>query len=56
MRRDDHFSLTGRACWDAQKASGGSGLTDVTVTDRWYYAVIGNLYCTDVEGTGYTTP
>jgi len=33
---------------------GASGLTDVKVTERWYYAYIGDVFCTDVEGVVYT--
>ncbi len=27
---------------------------DVKVTEHWYYAVIGNGHCTDMEGLGWT--
>lgn len=37
----------------ALKASGGAGLTDVKVTERWYYAYVGEVFCTDIEGSGY---
>ena len=43
-----------RAFIAALRASGGSGLTDVAVTERWYWAYAGNVYCTDIEGLGYT--
>ena len=34
--------------------SGATSLTDVKVTERWYYAYIGDVFCTDIEGVGYT--
>jgi hypothetical protein len=40
-----------RAYAEALRARGGTALVDTTVTDRWYYAVLGTLHCTDVEGT-----
>ena len=43
-----------RAHDEALQTSGGSGLTDVKVTERWYYASIGDVFCTDVEGVVYT--
>ena len=43
-----------RAYDEALTASGGTGLTDVKVTERWYYAYVGDVFCTDVEGVGYT--
>ena len=44
-----------RAYGQALKTSGGTGLTDVKVTERWYYAYVGNIFCTEIEGMGYTT-
>ena len=29
-------------------------MTDVKVKERWYYAYIGDVFCTDIEGVGYT--
>jgi hypothetical protein len=29
-------------------------LDDVKVTERWYYAYIGDVFCTDIEG--WATP
>ncbi len=43
-----------RAYDEALRAAGGSGLTDVQVTEHWYFVGIGNVYCTDVEGVGFT--
>ena len=43
-----------RAYDEALKASGGTGLTDVNVTERWYWAYIGVVFCTDIDGVGYT--
>jgi len=43
-----------RAYDEALQTTGGMGLLDVKVTERWYYAVVGNIYCTDIEGLGYT--
>lgn len=43
-----------RAYDAALKNCGGAGLTDVKVTERWYWAYVGNVYCTDIEGLGYT--
>ena len=43
-----------RAYDQAVKASGGIGLTDVKVVERWYYAYVGELFCTSIEGTGFT--
>ena len=34
--------------------SGATSLTDVKVKERWYYAYIGDVFCTDIEGVGYT--
>ena len=36
-----------------KNGGGGDGLVDTTVRDRWYYAYIGSVLCTDVEGTIY---
>jgi len=44
-----------RAYDQALKVSGGTALTDVKVTERWYFAYVGNVYCTEIEGVGYTT-
>jgi len=44
-----------RAYDAALKTAGGTGLTDVKVTERWYWVYVGNVYCTDIEGLGYTT-
>ena len=44
-----------RAYDEALHTTGGVGLLDVKVTERWYYAVVGNIYCTDIEGLGYTS-
>lgn len=44
-----------RAYDEALHTTGGVGLVDVKVTERWYYAVVGNIYCTDIEGLGYTS-
>jgi len=43
-----------RAYDEALQTTGGMGLLDVKVTERWYYAVFGNIYCTDIEGLGFT--
>ncbi len=43
-----------RAYQTALKNGGGAdGLVDTTVRDRWYYAYIGAVLCTDIEGTTY---
>jgi hypothetical protein len=52
------LGVNGRAqrAYDAAlKGAGGSGLTDVKVTERWYWVYVGNVYCTDVEGLGFAT-
>ncbi len=43
-----------RAYDEALQASGGTGLTDVSVTERWYWIYVGDTFCTDIEGMGYT--
>jgi len=47
--------VNGRAerAYRAALENGGDGLVDTTVRDRWYYAYIGAVLCTDVEGTTY---
>ena len=43
-----------RAYDEALQTSGATSLTDVKVTERWYYAYVGDVFCTDIEGVGYT--
>jgi hypothetical protein len=38
---------------DALRRSGGTGLVNTEVTDRWYWIVIGALFCTEVKGLGF---
>ena len=40
----------------ARSAIGATGLTDVKISDRWTFVVIGFKLCTKVEGTGFRAP
>ena len=39
-----------RAYAEAVRAAGATALTDTTVEDSWYFAVIGTLLCSEVTG------
>jgi len=42
-----------RAYDAALRSARGTGLTDVTVTERWYWAYVATVFCTDAAGLGY---
>jgi len=42
-----------RAYQQALTNAGASGLTETTVTDRWYYIYVGMMVCTDIAGSGF---
>ena len=42
-----------RAYRQAVQKGGGDGIVDVTIRDRWYWIYVGELLCTEVEGTSY---
>lgn len=42
-----------RAYQQALEKAGATGLMETQVTDRWYWIYVGDLFCTDVRGTGY---
>lgn len=43
-----------RAYRQAVERSGGSGLTNTSVVDRWYWIYVGHMVCTDISGVGFT--
>lgn len=42
-----------RAYQQALERSGGTGLTDTRVVDRWYWIYVGQMVCTDITGVGF---
>jgi hypothetical protein len=44
-----------RAYAEAVRRSSAWGLTDTSITDRWYFAGAGTLLCTDIEATAIRT-
>ncbi len=48
-------SCVDRAYRSALGGSGGTMLVDTVVRDRWYFIGVGQLLCTDIEGTAITS-
>jgi hypothetical protein len=46
-------SRASRAYSELQSFAGRDVLTDVRVTERWFYGLVGTGYCTEMTGTAY---
>ena len=44
-----------RAYYSLLSQASGDVILDVKVRERWYYALIMTIYCTDLEATAYTS-
>lgn len=42
-----------RAMESLREQAGNDNIADVTITDAWYYAVVGTVYTTRMEATAY---
>ena len=43
-----------RAQQSLERAAPGAYLTDVRVRERWMYALVGNMFCTEITAKAYT--